>query len=109
MRGECFPSPVAGHNLEFYFCTRNKLVRIPVEYRCVQEYVFATVVRRDKSVTAYVIELKYPTGSQTIPPRCLLRMVWLDEMDRNVMSCPKVLFDRRGAAVERAMENEFRW
>jgi hypothetical protein len=68
MRGECFPSPVARHDVEFHLCTRNKLVRIPVEYRCVQEYVFAVVVRRDKSVTAYMIELKYSACNQLSPP-----------------------------------------
>jgi hypothetical protein len=31
-------------------------------------------------------------------------IVWLDEMDGNVMSCTEVLFDRRGAAVERVAE-----
>jgi hypothetical protein len=60
MRCECFPSPVSRHDLEFHLCTRSKLVRIPVENRCVQEYVLAAVIRSDKSVTAHMIELQYP-------------------------------------------------
>jgi hypothetical protein len=36
-------------------------------------------------------------------------MVWLDEMDRNVMNFPKALFDRRGAAVERAIAIGYRF
>jgi hypothetical protein len=65
MRGECFPSPVARHNLELHLCARSKLVRVPVEYRCVQEYVFAAVVRRDESVTSRMIELQDPAGNHT--------------------------------------------
>jgi hypothetical protein len=68
MRGECFPSPVACHDLEFNSYARNELVRIPVEYRCVQEYVFTIVVRPDKSVTTHMIELKYPARNQLRPP-----------------------------------------
>jgi hypothetical protein len=68
MRGECFPPPVASHNLEFNPRARNKLVLIPVEYRCVQEYVFTIVVRPDKSVTTHMIELKYPACNQLRPP-----------------------------------------
>jgi hypothetical protein len=68
MRGECFPSPIARHNLECNLCAGNKLVRIPVEYRCVQEYVFTIVVRPDKTVTTRVIELQYPACNQFRPP-----------------------------------------
>jgi hypothetical protein len=68
MGGECFPSSVARHNLEFKLCTRNKVVRIPIEYRFVQEYVVAIVVRPDKPVTAHMIELQYPACGQLCPP-----------------------------------------
>jgi hypothetical protein len=68
LRGECFPSPVARHNLELHFCARSEFVRIPVEYRCVQEYVFATVIRRDKSITAHMIELQHPACNELRPP-----------------------------------------
>jgi hypothetical protein len=41
-----------------------ELVRIAVEYRRMQKDVLATVVRRDKSVTASMVELKYPARFQ---------------------------------------------
>jgi hypothetical protein len=94
MRGECFPSPVACHNLEFNPCARNKLVRIPVEYRCVQEYVFTIVVRPDKSVTTHMIELKYPARNQLRPPPLQTLC--------HLAAVRSPAFNRRGAAVEHA-------
>jgi hypothetical protein len=94
MRGECFPAPVACHNLEFDFCARDKLVRIPVEYRCVQEYVFTIVVRPDKSVTTHMIELKYPACNQLRPPPL--------QTCASGLRSALLTFNRRGAAVEHA-------
>jgi hypothetical protein len=38
--------------------------------------------------------------------RIVKRLVWLDEMDRNVMGCRETLFVRCGAAVKQVTEEK---
>ena len=63
-----------GHNLEFYFHSRREHVRVAVEYRCVQKYILAAVVRRNKPVTARLVELQHPACSQLLPPSSCFRV-----------------------------------
>jgi hypothetical protein len=63
-RGERLPAAVACHDLEFYFPSRRELVRVAIEYRCVQKYIFAAVTRRDKAIAARLIKLQHPARSQ---------------------------------------------
>jgi hypothetical protein len=55
---------IARHYLKFDFHPRDKPARIPIEYRGVQENIFATIIGSDESVTATLIELQYPARSQ---------------------------------------------
>jgi len=62
--GERFPAAIARHYLKFDFHPRDEPARIPIEYRGVQENIFATIIGSDESVTATLIELQYPARSQ---------------------------------------------
>jgi len=64
VRGERLPAAVASHDLKFYFHSRRQLVRVAIEYRCVQKYILAAVSSRDKSVAARLIKLQHPARSQ---------------------------------------------
>jgi hypothetical protein len=66
--GERFPAAIARHYLKFDFHPRDEPARIPIEYRGVQENIFATIIGSDESVTATLIELQYPARSQLGPP-----------------------------------------
>ena len=65
--GERLPAAIARHYLKFDFHPRDKPARIPVEYRSVQEDIFATIIGGNESVTATLIELQYPARSQLGP------------------------------------------
>jgi hypothetical protein len=63
--GERLPTPIARYGLEFHSYTRGRFVRVAVEYRCVQKDILAASVRRDKSVTAFLVELQYLARNQS--------------------------------------------
>ncbi len=60
----CLSPPVARHNLKFNPGTGSKLHRFAIENRCVQENIFATIVRRDEPEAACVIKLQNSARSQ---------------------------------------------
>jgi hypothetical protein len=62
--GERLPAAIARHYLKFDFHPRDKPARIPVEYRSVQEDIFAAVIGGDESIAAALIELQHPARSQ---------------------------------------------
>jgi hypothetical protein len=64
VRGECLPSTVADHDLEFYSHSWCEHVRVAIEYRCMQKDILAAVVRRDKSITTRLVELQHPACYQ---------------------------------------------
>jgi hypothetical protein len=66
---ERFPSAVARHNLESDLHPWSKHARIAAEYGRVQENVFAAILRRDKSVTACLVELQNSSRSQLYLPQ----------------------------------------
>ena len=71
--GERLPAAIARHYLKFDFHPRDKPARIPIEYRSVQEDIFATIIGGDESVTATLIELQHPARSQLGLPPTLYR------------------------------------
>ncbi len=64
MGGECFTPSVARHYLKFKSRAWDELVRVAIDYRRMQKDIFAAIIRRDKSITAYLVELEYPARSQ---------------------------------------------
>jgi hypothetical protein len=64
MRRECLAAPVSRRDLEFDAPVRAEVVRVAVEYRCVQKDIIATIVRRHESITACLVKLKYAARSQ---------------------------------------------